>query len=102
MPQVSLTLIRHGQPAAGRDPALTDRGRQQAAAAAAWLKDQAIGTIYHSTMQRASQTAAIIAETLPDAPLIADERLCEGVPTIPPQYSALFANSGPSERRLPA
>ena len=74
-PTVRMLLIRHGQStwnAAGRwqgqaDPPLSDLGRLQAKLAAAAVPD-AIGgvptAIWASTLQRAAETARIIADEL--------------------------------------
>lgn len=61
-------LVRHAEPvrivdAAGpADPPLTERGRRQAAAAAVFLAEESFDAIYASPMQRARQTADVIAE----------------------------------------
>ena len=76
-------LIRHGQSewnAAGRwqgqaDPALTDLGRDQARHATRGLG--AVDAIVSSDLQRAAETAAIIAEALGIGPVIVDEDLRE-------------------------
>lgn len=79
----TLLLVRHGESewnAAGRwqgqaDPPLTDRGRNQAAAAAA-----AIGTvdaIVTSDLARAAETGAIIARILGIEPVVVEPRLRE-------------------------
>ncbi|MEZ5182338.1 MAG: histidine phosphatase family protein [Acidimicrobiales bacterium] len=78
-----LLLVRHGEStwnADGRwqgqaDPPLSERGRQQAAAAAA-----AIGTIdaiAASDLERAAHTAAIIARALGVDPVLTEPRLRE-------------------------
>jgi broad specificity phosphatase PhoE len=54
------TMQRAGLP----DPALTARGRDQAAAAARRLRHEQAGTVYASSAARSRQTAAIIAERL--------------------------------------
>lgn len=65
---MDLVLVRHAEPvrivdAAGpADPPLTERGRRQAAAAAAFLAEESFDAIYASPMQRARQTADVIAE----------------------------------------
>ena len=76
-------LVRHGQSewnAAGRwqgqaDPPLTDLGRRQARSAAASLG--AVDAVFASDLQRASETAAIIAGQLGIGPVIVDEGLRE-------------------------
>jgi len=78
-----LLLVRHGEStwnADGRwqgqaDPPLSDRGREQAAAAAA-----AIGTIdaiVTSDLDRAAETGAIIARSLGVEPVLVEPRLRE-------------------------
>ncbi len=92
MAQHTLTFIRHGQYlSVGDDPPLSDLGQRQAAATAAYFLEQPITTIHHSTMQRAVETAHIIAQTLPGIPLVAHDTLRECVPTIPPAWATLFA-----------
>jgi len=68
-----LYMIRHGQShvnvrgwdEGNLDVGLTDLGRQQAAALAAWLPQELpeIHAFYASTMNRARETAEIVAET---------------------------------------
>lgn len=82
-PMTRLLLVRHGEStwnADGRwqgqaDPPLTDRGREQAATAAA-----AIGTIdaiVTSDLERAAETGAIIARSLGVEPVLVEPRLRE-------------------------
>jgi broad specificity phosphatase PhoE len=71
-----MILIRHGESEFNRhfnrtrvdpgipDPALTDAGRQQAAAAAERLQDHAVARLLASPYRRALETAQIIAERL--------------------------------------
>jgi probable phosphoglycerate mutase len=67
-----LLLVRHGQDADNshsiingrRDTALTDLGRSQAATIADDLQSENISCIYSSPLQRAHQTASIIAGRL--------------------------------------
>jgi broad specificity phosphatase PhoE len=76
-------LVRHGQSewnAEGRwqgqaDPALSDRGRLQAREAA--LAVGAVDAIWASDLQRAAETAAIIAEGIGVGPVIVDPDLRE-------------------------
>jgi broad specificity phosphatase PhoE len=80
---LSLLLVRHGQStwnAAGRwqgqaDPPLSDLGRWQAAIAADRLG--AFDAIVASSLQRASETAHIIAELLGVGPVLVDPDLVE-------------------------
>ena len=65
-----LLLVRHGQQLSGenrsaderRDPPLTELGHRQARAAAAHVAAERLAAVYCSTMRRACQTAAPIAE----------------------------------------
>jgi probable phosphoglycerate mutase len=76
-------LVRHGQSewnALGRwqgqaDPPLSDLGRAQARAAAHSLG--AVDAVYSSDLQRAAETAAIIAEQLGLGPVLLDRDLRE-------------------------
>lgn len=81
----TLYLMRHGEvhnPAGvlyGRMPGyrLSEAGAQQAHAAGAWLADKAIRAIYCSPMERAQQTAAIVAEYQSELTPRIDERIIE-------------------------
>jgi probable phosphoglycerate mutase len=76
-------LVRHGQSewnAVGRwqgqqDPPLTDLGRRQARAAAATLG--ALDAVFSSDLQRAAETATIIATELGVLPVVVDPDLRE-------------------------
>jgi 2,3-bisphosphoglycerate-dependent phosphoglycerate mutase len=76
---MELLIIRHGLPiriegANGpADPPLADRGHEQAAALADWLRGDPIHAIYSSPMQRARQTAAPLADVLGHQLLIDDD-----------------------------
>lgn len=65
---MELVFVRHGLPlriddAGGpADPELSEEGRRQAAAAAAWLAPTGVDAIYSSPMRRARETAAPLAE----------------------------------------
>ncbi len=81
-----LTLIRHGESVwngerriqGNQDPALSPRGRRQAALLVAHLQQAAIrpAAIYTSPLRRAAETAEQIASAL-RVPLIPDPALCE-------------------------
>lgn len=79
----SMLVLRHGQSewnAVGRwqghaDPALTDRGRAQARVAAEAIG--AVDVIVSSDLQRAIETAAIIAEVLGVGPVVIEPDLRE-------------------------
>lgn len=81
----TLYLMRHGHvrnPANilyGRLPGfrLSDLGVKQAEAAAEWLADKPIKAIYSSPMERAQQTAAIVAQRHETLTPRADERILE-------------------------
>ncbi len=81
----TLYLMRHGEvhnPQAilyGRLPGyqLSEAGRAQARAAGKWLAGKAIQAIYCSPMQRAQETAAIVAEELGGPSPRIDQRLIE-------------------------
>lgn len=82
--RTTIHLVRHGKvenPKGviyGRLPGyhLSELGKQQAQAAAAHLKDAAIGALWSSPMERAQETAAIINEPH-GLEMITDERLTE-------------------------
>ena len=81
----TLYLMRHGEvhnPAHilyGRMPGffLSEAGEAQAHAAGAWLADKAPTAIYASPMERARQTAGIVASYLPGLSPATDERINE-------------------------
>jgi probable phosphoglycerate mutase len=83
MSALRLLLVRHAQSewnAAGRwqgqeDPPLSDLGRQQAAAAAHHLGT--VDAIVASPLERASHTAAILAEGIGVGPVLVDAGLME-------------------------
>ena len=61
-----LYLVRHAekQSDGGRDPALTEGGKQRAVYLAAWLKDKGIDDIYSSNYRRTAATAQPLATEL--------------------------------------
>lgn len=81
----TLYLMRHGEvhnPAHilyGRMPGyyLSAAGKQQARAAGGWLADKPLTAIYSSPMERAQQTAGIVAGYLPELSPATDERIIE-------------------------
>lgn len=87
-----LYLVRHGQ-AAYTDSAanlpkdmhgyLTDLGQEQARLTAQRLAQLPITTIYHSDLQRATQTATAIAAELPHVSLCSTPLLRECIPCLP-------------------
>ena len=78
-----LYLVRHGE-ADGHDDdsRLTDRGRAQAARAAARLAGSVIDSVYHSPLPRAAETARILADGL-GAATTADELVGDYIPFDP-------------------
>ena len=78
-------LMRHGQVhnpeniLYGRMPGyyLSKTGIEQARAAGAWLADKPIKAIYCSPMERARQTASIVAEHLGDLSPVVEQRIIE-------------------------
>lgn len=83
--KTTLYLLRHGEVhnpekiLYGRLPGykLSEAGKSQARAAGAWLADKAICAIYCSPMQRAQETAAIVAEHYPELTPLIDQRISE-------------------------
>ncbi len=81
----TLYLMRHGEVhnptdiLYGRLPGfkLSDAGKQQAGAAGKWLADKSITAVYSSPMERAQQTAAIVASYQEQLQTHLDERLIE-------------------------
>ncbi len=79
MPDVRLLLVRHGEStwnADGRwqgqaDPPLTDRGREQARAAAAGLPDGVDG-LWASDLERARVTAELLGAAVGAGPVVVD------------------------------
>ncbi len=85
MMTTTLYLMRHGHVKNpgnilyGRLPGfyLSDLGIKQARAAGAWLADKPIEAIYSSPMERAQQTAGIVAEQQERLSPVIDERIIE-------------------------
>lgn len=85
----NVILVRHGQYERfkGEDSKyLTKEGKKQADITGKKLKDilknKKINVIYHSNVVRAIETAQIISKYFPDAKLINDSNLDEGIPYI--------------------
>jgi len=75
---IELVLVRHGEPdwergKATGDPGLTELGRLQAARTAAYLRRRPIDAIYCSPLQRALETAEIVAGAQQLKPLVIDD-----------------------------
>lgn len=83
--ETTIYLMRHGEvhnPKGilyGRLPGfyLSDVGEKQVHAAGRWLADKSLSTIYSSPMERAQQTANIVAGYLHQIELQVDQRLIE-------------------------
>ena len=93
-----LYFVRHGQyealpgpPGEPPDGPLTAMGREQARMTAQRLCEFPMSVIHYSTLQRATETAHLIATVLPDAAMLASDLLRECIPTVPPAHQALFA-----------
>lgn len=89
-------IVRHGQylvtTPEGEEPdgRLTNLGQEQANLTGQRLKNFAISTIHHSTLQRATETAEIIATHLPDARLKPTPILRECIPCVPQGFESYF------------
>lgn len=96
-------LVRHGQAAyAETTPKdvqgyLTDLGRQQALLAAKRLSQLPITTIYHSDLQRATETAELIATQFPHIPMHSTALLRECIPCLPMRAMTWAANIPPEK-----
>src|SRR6185436_16752597 len=82
-----LYLVRHGQYADDGsevdDGALTDVGVQQSTLAGERLAGTPFAAIHHSTTQRATQSASLIAARLPGVPVHGSDLLRDFLPTGP-------------------
>ncbi len=82
----AVLLVRHGQTAdnaAGlilghRDPPLSDLGRAQAERVAAELRDSGVAAVWTSPLQRARETAGIVAATLGLVPIVCADLIESG------------------------
>ena len=95
-------LVRHGQShvnltdltASHRDEPLTDIGRAQAAAVAGYIAETLrVDRLLSSTVQRAAQTAAVIAESI-GLPVDWDDRIRE-IGTVRPDGSPMSPVKSP-------
>jgi broad specificity phosphatase PhoE len=82
MSAVELYLIRHAEADGddAGDPALSTRGRGQAALLGSRLAGIEVAAVLHSPRLRAAQTAAILAEDLPGVPVHANDLLDDRTP----------------------
>ena len=87
-PTRHLYIIRHGQYAAGGPPdfdgPLTEMGRVQAELVAERLAGLPISVIHCSTLQRARETARLVAERFPGVETRHSPLLCECIASVPP------------------
>jgi 2,3-bisphosphoglycerate-dependent phosphoglycerate mutase len=73
----ALPVRRENEPGAGAaDPELSPQGHEQAAHLATYLSSEHIDAVYASTMQRAKQTAAHVADTV-GLEVVLDDELAE-------------------------
>lgn len=93
-----LYLVRHGQykstttPPAEPDGPLTLLGQEQAECSAQRLQSIPFSFIHLSTLERATETAVIIAKKFPDVPLLPSNTLRECIPCVPEGFEAHFAH----------
>jgi len=82
-----LYLVRHGQYADGGtdvdDGPLTEVGIEQSTVVGARLAGTRFAAIHHSTMERATQSASLIAAQLPGVPVHGSDLLRDFLPTGP-------------------
>ena len=102
MLKTTLFLMRHGHVKNpgnilyGRRPGfyLSELGVRQAQAAGAWLADKPVQAIYSSPMERARQTASIVAERHKRLSPVVDERIIEVLTPYEGQPTAELAAQG--------
>jgi serine/threonine-protein phosphatase PGAM5 len=98
-----LYVVRHGE-ASPHDGPLSDLGRRQARCVGERLGAVPMSAIYHGPLERAAQTAAIIAEHLPGVPVLASDLAGDYIPAdpdpagLPEQFVAFLRGFGPAER----
>ncbi|MGH2503541.1 MAG: histidine phosphatase family protein [Ktedonobacterales bacterium] len=87
-PTRHLYIVRHGQYTHGGPPdydgPLTELGQRQATCTAARLAGLPVSVIHCSTLQRARESAAIIAERFPGVEMRFSPLLCECIASVPP------------------
>lgn len=92
-----LYLVRHGQyenvspPGEEPEGSLTAQGMQQALLTGQRLAKLPISAVYHSTSQRALETAQIVSSQLPGVPLQPSNLLRECIPPFPEDLKEFFA-----------
>lgn len=102
MAKRTLFLVRHGQytptvtPPDEPDGGLTAAGTEQAILTAERLQSYPIRVIHHSTLQRAQETAVIIAQSLPEAVLKPSSLLRECIPNVPQGFESYFSHIPPA------
>ncbi len=77
-----LYLVRHGD-ASPHDGPLSPMGEQQARLTGQRLKDAPLSAIYHGPLPRATQTACLIAASMPDVPVAASDLAGDYLPSDP-------------------
>ncbi|GAA3245468.1 histidine phosphatase family protein [Nonomuraea helvata] len=77
-----LYLTRHGE-ATPDESGLTENGRRQATLLGQRLRDVPLAAIHHGPLPRATQTARLIAEQLPDVPVRVSEAAGDFIPYVP-------------------
>ena len=93
-----LYFVRHGQykstttPPDEPDGPLTDLGREQVACTAERLQTIPFSFIHFSTLERAAETAVIIARKFPEIPCLPSNTLRECIPCVPAGFEAHFAH----------
>lgn len=98
-----LYLIRHGE-ASPHDGPLSEVGREQARLTGQRLRHVPFAAIWHGPLERAAQTAAIIAKDFPHVPVTALELIGDYIPSdpdlagLPPSYAQFVAQYPPAER----
>lgn len=91
-------FVRHGQyenkaePPNEPDGPLTKLGREQAEHTAQRLQSIPFSVIHHSTLERATETAVLIAKKLPNTPMQPSDALKECIPCVPDGFEAHFAH----------
>lgn len=96
-----LYLARHG--AADTFGTLTDGGRRQARLLGRRLAGLPMDVVWHSPLPRAAASAEVIAEQLPDVPVIEAPELVDHVPYVPradetpPSWVGFFDGFGDQE-----